>query len=157
ATSYMVAGRAGDHNAWDTGHGIAASQLVDAAQMHGWIRDGHEIGSHTIDHADLPACPPEEARRQIRDSKTMLEDMLGVPVEAFCYPYGRLNDAHVEMARQAGYHDATTTHPGRVRAGQDLLRLPRLMMHAWTSPMRLALQVATPIEDLRGWRRQRRG
>lgn len=156
ATSYVVPGQTAGNNIWDFKHGIAASPLVNTDQMREWIRDGHEIGSHTMDHADLPTCSPEIARQQIRDSKTQLEDMLGTPINAFCYPYGRLNDSHVEMARQSGYHNATTTHPGRVRTGQDLMRLPRLMMYAWTSPVRLALQVLTPIEDLRGWRRHRR-
>jgi len=156
ATSYMVAGRAGGHNDWDTGQGIAAAPLVDAAQMREWIAAGNEVGSHTIDHADLTACAPAEAERQIAGSRRMLQDMLGSPVDAFCFPYGRFDAAHVEMARRAGYRDATTIEPGRVRSGCDMLRLPRIMMYGSTGFAKLALQLGTPLEDLRGWRRARR-
>lgn len=156
ATSYMVAGQRGGHNAWDTRHGMAASPLVDVAQMRDWIAAGNEIGSHTIDHVDLTATAPQEAARQIADSRHMLQDMLGSPVLAFCFPYGFFRDEHVDMARQAGYRDATTTHPGRVRSGCDMLRLPRITMYGSTGFAKLALQLGTPCEDLRGWRRARR-
>ncbi len=153
ATSYMVAGQIGGHNAWDTGAGIGAAPLVDVARMRDWIAGGNEIGSHTIDHVNLRNTADNEARRQIAGSRDLLQDALGVPVQAFCFPYGFLHDTHVEMAREAGYRDATTTHPGRARAGADMLRLPRIMMHSWSNFATLVWQMSTPFEDVRGWQR----
>ena len=53
-------------------------------EMREWAQAGNEVGSHTLDHVHLPEMPPEEARRQIIESKDDLEQALGAPVTAFC-------------------------------------------------------------------------
>lgn len=50
-----------------------------------------EIGSHTITHRHLTKLPVEEAKQEIKDSKEMLEKMLGTKVTKFCPPRGYTN------------------------------------------------------------------
>jgi peptidoglycan/xylan/chitin deacetylase (PgdA/CDA1 family) len=49
---------------------------------------GHEIGSHTVHHADLAQISREETRRELVDSKKTLEQYIGRPVRWFAYPFG---------------------------------------------------------------------
>jgi len=98
---------------------------MSKGELREWDALGHEVGSHTLDHPRLPALALDEARRQIGDARRELEDMIGRAVEAFCYPHGDCNAAVRQMVKEAGYSNATTVARGRVRAGDDLLLLPR--------------------------------
>jgi peptidoglycan/xylan/chitin deacetylase (PgdA/CDA1 family) len=84
-----------------------------------------EIGSHGIDHAVLTGLPPEEAWREISESKRMLEEKLGAAVTSFCYPKGCYDRSHRDMVARAGYRTACTASPKR-SAPDDMLQLPRL-------------------------------
>lgn len=46
------------------------------------------FGSHGVNHLRLRHLPDEEIRRELTQSKAELEELLGRPVTAFCYPFG---------------------------------------------------------------------
>jgi len=85
------------------------------------------IGSHTLDHPYLPEVKSEEElKRQIFESKKILEEKLSTPVVAFCYPAGRFN-AHIrDLVIQAGYKCAVATGLGRRFSNQDVYVLKRV-------------------------------
>ncbi|MDD5658002.1 MAG: polysaccharide deacetylase family protein [Elusimicrobia bacterium] len=66
---------------------------------------GIEFGSHTLSHADLARAPTETARREVFESKRLLESRLGRPVLGFAYPYGSgaLDPRLRDLVREAGY------------------------------------------------------
>jgi hypothetical protein len=81
--------------------GVKASwyQVVDYLDTEGWLTTaellaihaaGHEIGSHTLDHRYFTADAPDETerRRQLADSKTALEQIIGGDYlcETFAFP-----------------------------------------------------------------------
>ena len=73
-----------------------------------------QFGSHTLDHARLRRLPQEDILRQLRQSKAVLEEKLGVACEAFCYPFGSGGfDKRVRpLVFQAGYSFDFSTKPG---------------------------------------------
>ncbi|MDW5592903.1 polysaccharide deacetylase family protein [Conexibacter stalactiti] len=76
------------------------------------IADGWEIDSHTIDHPDLTTVDAATLAREIGESRRRLQKAFGVPVNFFCYPAGRYDDAVIAAVEQAGYLAATTVNPG---------------------------------------------
>lgn len=88
--------------------------------------NGVEIGSHTLTHPILTNVGDERLRRELRDSKSHLEEVLGHQVDLFCYPNGD-NDERVqsEVAR-AGYRAAVTVVNGLNQRGDDPLSLRRV-------------------------------
>jgi peptidoglycan/xylan/chitin deacetylase (PgdA/CDA1 family) len=88
--------------------------------------NGIEIGSHTLTHPILTNVGDERLRRELRDSKSRLEEVLGDQVDLFCYPNGD-NDGRVqcEVAR-AGYRAAVTVVNGLNQRGDDPLTLRRI-------------------------------
>jgi peptidoglycan-N-acetylglucosamine deacetylase len=72
------------------------------------LGDRFEIGAHTLHHPDLTGVPSETAETEIFESKRRLEDLLGRPCEAFCFPKGRFHLRHVDMVRRAGFRCART-------------------------------------------------
>lgn len=79
-----------------------------------WIGEYHEIGSHTITHRHLTRIPVDEAKREILDSKHMLEELLGVQVGKFAPPRGYTNPELTDYTLL--YYDSQrlTKEPGLV-------------------------------------------
>jgi peptidoglycan/xylan/chitin deacetylase (PgdA/CDA1 family) len=112
ATVFLVANQVGGTNEWDTKEGDVEEPLMDLSQILRAKEAGIEFGSHTLDHADLPAVSSEEAWHQIEGSKKKLEEILSCEVDAFCYPYGRKTPDICEMVKRAGYRVACSTEKG---------------------------------------------
>jgi peptidoglycan/xylan/chitin deacetylase (PgdA/CDA1 family) len=90
----------------------------------GALRDaGMEIGAHTVNHPDLIYEEPAVSEYEIVQSKTDLEQHLGISVASFCYPTGLYNWTVEEQTRAAGYLSATTTRWDSDYS--DILALPR--------------------------------
>lgn len=52
---------------------------------------GHEIGAHSIDHADLATLLPSLVEDQLSKPKKVLEEMIQAPVIDFAAPYGSVS------------------------------------------------------------------
>jgi len=120
---------------------------------------GIEFGSHTITHPMLSQVPPEVARREIGDSKRMLEDRLGTEVPYFCYPRGDVNDAVKTIVRDEGYRAACSTLPGLNDRRTDPFELRRTYISRRDSSSEFAKKMAGAYDLLQraliAWRRLR--
>lgn len=97
----------------------------DAREM---TRGGIRFGSHTATHPILSRVGPARARRELQESKSVIEERLGVTVDGFAYPNGTPADFLPEtkaLLREAGYRFAVTTSPGANDATTDLFELRR--------------------------------
>ena len=147
STCYVVVGLLGKTNEWDEGIGIAQTPLMTAEQLLQWQAGGQEVGAHTQDHVDLLTVNEITAWKQIAKSKTTLQTLLGKPVNHFCYPYGKFDERHSTMVKQATYETATTTVRGCVHSATNLLTLQRVPVLRSTSLPVFWLKVATQYED----------
>ena len=152
STCYIVANQVGKTNGWDKERGVLQVPLMNAQELQAWIDAGQEVGSHTVNHANLETLNEAEQATEIIQSKMQLEALVDQPggVQHFCYPYGRLNKTAVQSVKQAGYLTATTTVRGRAVQGQsDDLLLPRVLVSRTTSWMQLLLKCLCRYEDKR--------
>ena len=147
ATCYVVSGRLGQHNEWDAALGMAKAALMSGEEMRAWVAAGMEVGSHTCSHADLSRLSLAEARHELLQSKSDLENLLQKPVTQFCYPYGHFSPEHEALVSQAGYEAATTTHRGRACATDRMTALPRVPVVRSTYAVQFLLKVLTHYED----------
>ena len=107
AVAYLVSGFLGAPN------NVTRQQVVDM--------DAHgiQIGAHTYSHVDLTKSANGELTRQLVDSRTDLEHLVGHTVIDFCYPSGRFDNRVIAAVQAAGYQTATTTQPGTQHAVAD--------------------------------------
>jgi peptidoglycan/xylan/chitin deacetylase (PgdA/CDA1 family) len=152
ATAFIVTSQVGGTNLWDHAVGVPPAPLMDVEQMRGWMAAGMEIGAHTRSHVNLCRCDDVTAHDEIVGSKRDLEAMLDTEVRSFCYPYGEHRARHAEMAREAGYQTATSIVSSRARAGDDMMRLPRISVHLYDRLPSLVPRITTDYED---WRMRR--
>lgn len=93
-----------------------------------------EIGSHTVTHALLSAQPMDTQKREIVQSKNLLEDLLGHPIQSFSYPYGgrgMFTGKTVEMVKEAGITTACANYGSTLIRSADPYRLPRVLVRNW--------------------------
>jgi peptidoglycan/xylan/chitin deacetylase (PgdA/CDA1 family) len=112
---------------------IGRAGYMTAAQITEADHSGIEIGSHTVDHADLARSAPGSVQFEVVSSKRTLEQLLGHPVVSFCYPSGRFNGGVVAAVQAAGYEDATTTAFGYVHYLSDRYTWSRLRVRGGES------------------------
>jgi peptidoglycan/xylan/chitin deacetylase (PgdA/CDA1 family) len=97
ATVFLTVGRA-----------PAAERLppLNGREMLSWdeiraMRDSGLIrfGAHTLTHPDLSQVSREDIDMEVRGSKAIVEDAVGVPVDCFAYPFGRFDDRSYDVVR----------------------------------------------------------
>lgn len=130
ATVYAIAGFLGRDNDYDAGVGASRRRIVSADQLRELHAAGIEIGSHTVGHPRLRRLHGDALRHEIVDSKSMLEDLLGVPVPSFAYPYGGFSREARDWVVRAGYRSAVSTIDGLAGAGDDRFLLRRATVGA---------------------------
>lgn len=102
------------------------------------IRAGIRIGSHGLDHRSLGRIPLQEVWTQVKESRRMLEERLGVQVLSLAYPYGTVRDFSEDVkenVRRAGYSSACTSINGVNRKSMDMLELRRTKIEQADGPI----------------------
>ncbi len=82
------------------GNGLSWGQL---RQM---VAQGHEVGSHSMTHPYLTKLSDAQLRREVSESKRVLQEKLGVSIPFFAYPYGNVNSRVSNAVAAAGYRGA---------------------------------------------------
>lgn len=122
ATFYVTAGRVGN------------AGYMSSAQVRELHALRFEIGCHSMTHAYLDDLDPAALRREIVDSKKMLEDIVGGSVAHFSCPGGRYNDRAREFVREAGYRSMATSRAQANSPVTDPYSLGRVAILRGTSP-----------------------
>jgi peptidoglycan/xylan/chitin deacetylase (PgdA/CDA1 family) len=65
--------------------------------------NGIDIQSHTLDHEELTTLSYEKQLTTLKESKKILENLLGKKVNYIAYPYAKYNDNTIKAAKDAGY------------------------------------------------------
>lgn len=110
----------------ETGNVMSPSQLADL------IGDGLvEVGAHTVTHAALASLAAEVQAEEIRQSKSMLEEITRRPVTSFSYPHGSMTTVTQKLVQEAGYTLACASYNGLARRGSNPFYLPRFWPTDW--------------------------
>jgi peptidoglycan/xylan/chitin deacetylase (PgdA/CDA1 family) len=98
---------------------------------------GVDIQSHALTHPFLTkrkhrsmgdAQYGEWLRKELAESKRILEKEAGKKVQFIAYPYGDYDDRVAAAAAKAGYTAALTCDFGRVKKGSDPLKMKRFVI-----------------------------
>ncbi len=120
---------------------IGERAFLDAAQVKRLSAAGMDIGSHTVDHLELPSLSEASRMQQLSQSRKELEKLVGHPVRWFCYPAGRNDAASAASVAKAGYLLGYTTEGGSVLRADSLTQLPRVRVSGGGSLAQFAASV----------------
>jgi peptidoglycan/xylan/chitin deacetylase (PgdA/CDA1 family) len=96
ATFYIISGELTDQ-----------PDYMSAAQVKNLQLAGHEIGSHSVTHPDLTTVSATQLQNEMANSQATLQNVVGVPVTDFAYPYGAYNSNTI--AAGSGYYQSQRT------------------------------------------------
>ena len=88
-----------------------SKMYMNKDQINELIKEGWEVGSHTITHPKLNSISIEDISDEIKGSKDILEKMFGIKVLSFAYPYGLFNKKILDLVRD-NYRYAFSTIQG---------------------------------------------
>ncbi len=137
ATIFVLSGYIGEVNRWDYSSRFRPSVHLDESQIRELVHRGYRIGSHAHSHRDLTKLSDAEIRSELRDSKSILQEILNKPVDEICYPFGRYNSRVEELAREAGYRRGWSMEP----ADDGPFTFGRMGVYAYDSPLSVKLKL----------------
>lgn len=147
STNFIVSGELGGENHWAQQTGSLPSKLMTVEQIKDWHRQGHEIGSHTINHIYVAKTEKKQALKELIGSKQTLEQLLQEEITSFCFPFGNENEQARQWVKEAGYELAVTTARGLARDNEDLYALPRVNILRSTLLIHFLRKTMTSYED----------
>lgn len=128
ATVFVLGNATERVNFWDTASATGSAALMGPAETRAMVDAGITIGSHGISHRRLDALPEDEVRRELVDSKAMLEDLIGKSVELFAYPFGVVTPRLKQLVREAGYRAAFAVNSGPFDFHADHFEVRRVLV-----------------------------
>lgn len=102
---------------WQT-HNLTLGREPLSLKDLNYLADSFDVGSHTITHPLLTRMPLHDAKYEIVESKAMLEQLLGMGIDSFCYPRGYANPELKELVRD-NYTLARNTLVGSLEEPED--------------------------------------
>jgi peptidoglycan/xylan/chitin deacetylase (PgdA/CDA1 family) len=92
---------------WADGrHGFGDGVVMGWGQVEKLAAQGVEIGSHSMSHPDFGSLSTEAARRELVESRRLIESRTGISTNAFAIPLGQSMNWSADAqaaAREAGY------------------------------------------------------
>ena len=114
ATFFVSAGLVGNSNmlSWD--------QIREMDSM------GMSIQSHSVSHPMLSTLESEKLKYELLESKLMIEEKIGTPVNFFSYPNGDYNSEVILNLRNLGYRAACSSKFGLNKSETNIFELKRI-------------------------------
>lgn len=126
AIIFLVVEKVGGINDWDAFGELTGKPLLGWEQIAELKKAGVRFGSHSLTHSDLTKLDDKELAKETAESKRILEERLGEPIEGFAYPYGYFNDRVISAVKKAGYKWAVTTSDSIWEGRGDPYRMRRV-------------------------------
>ncbi len=160
ASIFVVTGKIDGYNDFSRPYGFSRRRMLTTREIRSLVAAGIDIGSHTVNHVMLGKTEVRAAISEIRESKMMLEDIIGRDVPHFAYPFGSWSPIIRDAVMSAAYTGACSTMPWQNSSDTDpyLLRRSEITGHDMSWQFRLKLRFAAntipPIAEARHWARK---
>lgn len=118
-----------DYNRWDVEEKSNPERkfsLMSIDQLKELKEYGIEFGGHTKTHPRLGKISLDDAKKEIEESKAVLEERLDEKLISFAFPYGDLNEDVKAIAKNVGYEFAVATDSGSLIFSEDLYEIRRI-------------------------------
>jgi len=138
---------------WDAEAQIE-SRWMSWDQLSQLVGAGHELGAHTVNHADLSQLTAVAVEQELAGSRQAIGGHTGAEPRHFAVPFGRAFDSLDRVAGQAlslGFESVALCRGGLIHAGSKVARIERWPIDptGYLSPYGWIVDV---IREARNWR-----
>jgi peptidoglycan/xylan/chitin deacetylase (PgdA/CDA1 family) len=130
ATLYVTAGVIGGQASWLAPLHADQLPMLDRHQLLDLAAQGCEIGAHSMSHPQLDCLSRHRAAQEIRQSKDVLEQVLGQSVDSFAYPHGYYDGEVRQMVVDSGYSSASAVKDALSHVDDDQFALARITVRS---------------------------
>lgn len=126
STGMMGSDHGFEHDLKKLGKALPNMTWKQIRQMH---QLGFTIGSHTVTHINCGKSAPDLVRKEILQSKSDLNQKLGIKEIIFAYPFGKKDDINQKMlnyVREVGYVGCLSAYGGIIRKSVDPFNVLRM-------------------------------
>jgi peptidoglycan/xylan/chitin deacetylase (PgdA/CDA1 family) len=124
ATLFVMTGYIGQNNRWNL-RACYDVQHMTWDELRHWHESGGDIGGHSHLHYCMTRLSFDELQETVLLNKHLLANEIGVTPRAFAYPYGRFNQAVIDIIRQH-YEIAFATDGGAWNTNAQRYTINRL-------------------------------
>lgn len=141
-TIFVPTGSLGRRPGWidtshpDGGEVVASAELLRAIASDPLVG----VGSHSVSHPNFRRIDDGQARDELSRSKTVLEELLGQPVQWFSFPHGAYTARSLELARECGYAHVVTIEPEQLSGGLKNFSVGRVRVEPSDWPLEFRLK-----------------
>ncbi len=122
---FIPTNQIGKSNSWDYSHIFQSCPHLNEEQIKKLAGVGVDFGSHSHHHVDLTSLTFNQLKMELKQSKDILENVIGKEVNSISYPFGRFNKHVIGESRKAGYqHGFTMKFPYDTDTSLTLGRFP---------------------------------
>jgi peptidoglycan/xylan/chitin deacetylase (PgdA/CDA1 family) len=130
ATVFVTTGWMADGGVHAAGKPL--DRMMTCSQVRAAADTGIEVAAHSHSHAQLDQLADGALHREVWDCKTILEGLIGQPVQSFAYPYGYFSCRARAAVVAAGYRSAAVVSNAIAHPRNDRFALPRLTIRRAT-------------------------
>jgi peptidoglycan/xylan/chitin deacetylase (PgdA/CDA1 family) len=130
ATLYVPTAYVGTTTRFNVSRGERDRPVLSWQALADIAAEGVEVAAHSHTHPQLDRVHAAVISDEVRRSRALLEDKLGIPVEGFAYPFGYWSRAARAAVAAAGFRYAFAVGELMTAHGDDLFTLPRLTVNA---------------------------
>lgn len=99
ATLFIITGYIGQSNRWNT-RACYDVQHMTWNEVRHWHESGGDLGGHSHLHHCMTRLNSDELQETVLLNKRLIEQETGITPRAFAYPYGRFNQAVIDVIRR---------------------------------------------------------
>jgi len=118
ATIFIPTGFIGKHPLWAKNRSYynKNEQVVTSEQIH-QLRKHRliSVGSHCVSHTNLLLLPDADVRKELYESRTVLQSILEQEMKLISFPHGAYNEKIIKMAQEIGYEHIFSISPEYAR------------------------------------------
>ncbi|MEW6704317.1 MAG: polysaccharide deacetylase family protein [Pseudomonadota bacterium] len=115
---------------------VPARSALNWDEVRQMARAGIEFGSHTCSHPILTRLDDAALRRELHESRRILSEQLGQPVDTVAYPVGKIrafDERVISISRECGYRLGVSYETGvNALRSMDRFALRRLPVERYT-------------------------
>ena len=150
ATIYVITDYVGEENLWDLNVGNIKFQHISWEELKELKENGWEIGSHTLSHRDLRKLNINDLKKELIESKNLLESKLNISVKSISFPFGKFGLREMDTAKAIGYTNSVVFYPlfKRIKEEHELLIVKRLGVYLWDTKLFFKFKLSSGIPKL---------
>ena len=137
ATLFLLADTSIQKNTWDAPEPHSSSEILSRDERSQLNQRVYEIGSHGLSHASFLHLEEEEIRKELRESKALLEKEFSRSIDSLAYPFGHTSERIAELAREEGYQFAVNTDQGGMATSENPWSIFRVNIFPQDGPRQL--------------------